>query len=541
MAIAALRTAAAPVLGLVTLLLSTMVAAQTGPDPTFGTGGLVTLDIGGGTAPSGFVVAPDGSLLVAGAFTPSGQSQVGFVTRLTSGGGVDGSFATGGTFTVDFGSFTAITGLARQGDGKVIALSNNGPYATTALRVLRLTAAGVPDPTFSDDGAAEVTTAHGVVPVAAAVQPDGRIVVATSFAGLQSAPSSALTVFRLLADGALDTGFKSAAAEGFAMAELSGFDTATALALQADGKIVVVGSTNAGAQGNSGARDFAVARFNANGTLDASFDGDGKLSLPVGSLNDDALAVLVQPDNKIVIGGNTYVNSSRSNCAIVRLNADGTPDGGFGNAGVATYNLGGLSTCASLTRQGDGALVAAGSWADNIDALYLVMRVRADGAPDTTFNQGTSWAWVNPSPGSDAAFAHGTQAGGKIVLAGRGGFGGTVLARFQSNAPDSTPDAFAFTDQTNVARGAVVVSDAITVTGIAVAAPIGVAGGEYSVDGAAFTAVSGTIVNGAAVRLRHTASPHPLTMTSTTLTIGDVSDVFSSTTLPPRLRPRRLR
>jgi uncharacterized delta-60 repeat protein len=541
MAIAALRATFAPALVLVVFFLPAAAAAQTAPDPSFGTGGLVALDIGpGGTSPNAFLVAPDGSLLVAGAFTPSGQSQVGFAARLTSGGALDGSFAAGGAFTIDFGAFTAITALALQADGKLIAAVNNGPYATTVLRVLRLTAAGALDATFSGDGVAEVTAANGVVPAAAAVQPDGRIVVATSFAGLPSAPASALAVFRLLPDGALDTGFASAGVPGFASAGISGFDTAAALALQADGKIVVVGSTNAAAPSNNGARDFAVARFNGNGTIDAGFAGDGTLSLPVGALDDDALAVLVQPDGRIVIGGNTYANSSRSNCAIMRLNADGTPDGSFGTAGVATYNLGGLSTCASLTRQPDGALLAAGTWASNIDWQFLVMRVLPDGAPDTSFNQGSNFSRVNPSSGSDSAFAHGTQAGGRIVLAGRRGSGGAVLARFVSSAPDTTPDAFAFTHQTNVARGAVVVSDAVTVAGIAAAAPIAVTGGEYAVGASAFTAAPGTVVNGATVRVRHTASLQPLTTVSTTLTIGDVSAVFASTTAPPRLRPRRL-
>jgi uncharacterized delta-60 repeat protein len=525
----------------VAALVAAAASAQVDLDAGFGAGGVATLDLGAGSAlPAGFVAAPDGSLLVAGWFTPSGQPQAGFVARMTSGGAIDGSFATGGVFKADFGGFTAITGLARQGDGKLVALANNGPYGTTAMRVLRLTAGGAPDATFSGDGVAEVGTAYAFAPIAAVVQPDGRIVVAANSLGTFSEEASALTLFRLLGDGALDTGFKSAGAAGFATATISGFDAAAALALQPDGKIVVVGSTNAGAQGNTGTRDFAVARFNANGTPDTTFAGGGATHLPVGTLDDDALAVLVQPDNRIVIAGNTYVNSSRSNCAIVRLNGDGSPDAAFGTGGIASYNLGGLSTCASLTRQGDGTLLAAGSWAANIDSIFMVMRVLPNGAPDPSFNQGTSWTYVNPTPGADTVFAHATQAGGRIVLAGSTSTGKPVLARFLAAVPDTTPDPFTFADRTNVARGSVVVSAAVAVTGIAAAAPIGVTGGEYSIDGAAFTTASGTVTGGSSVRVRHTASLQPLAQTSTTLTVDDVSDVFTSTTEPPRLRPRRV-
>lgn len=96
---------------------------------------------------------------------------------------------------------------------------------------------------------------------------------------------------------------------------------------------------------------------------------------------------------------------------------------------------------------------------------------------------------------------------------------------------DSTPNAFAFTDQTGVALNTVIESDIITVAGIDVPANISVTGGEYSINGGAYTAVAGTVNNGDSVRVRHTSSSNNSTAVDTVLTIGTVSDTFTSTTV----------
>jgi hypothetical protein len=114
--------------------------------------------------------------------------------------------------------------------------------------------------------------------------------------------------------------------------------------------------------------------------------------------------------------------------------------------------------------------------------------------------------------------------------------GGSVSDVFTSTTEaagvESTPDSFAFTDQTDVALGATVTSDAAGITGINVAAPISVTNGEYSVGCTGiFTSATGTVSNGETVCVRHTASGAYGTTVDTTLTIGGVSDIFSSTTV----------
>jgi hypothetical protein len=95
---------------------------------------------------------------------------------------------------------------------------------------------------------------------------------------------------------------------------------------------------------------------------------------------------------------------------------------------------------------------------------------------------------------------------------------------------DDTPDAFSFTDQTGVNILSTVTSNAITVAGIDTASAISITGGEYSVNGGAWTSSPGTVVNADTVEVRHTSSASYETATNTALTIGGVSDTFTSTT-----------
>jgi hypothetical protein len=103
----------------------------------------------------------------------------------------------------------------------------------------------------------------------------------------------------------------------------------------------------------------------------------------------------------------------------------------------------------------------------------------------------------------------------------------------QTPAPDTTPDAFSFVDQTDVALSTVITSAAIVISGIDTATDISITGGEYSINAAAYTSAPGVgaVVNGDSITVRHTSSAANSTATSTVLTVGGVSDTFTSTTL----------
>jgi uncharacterized delta-60 repeat protein len=158
-------------------------------------------------------------------------------------------------------------------------------------------------------------------------------------------------------------------------------DYASSMAIQADGKIVL-----AGASKNGSYVDFALARYNADGSLDTSFDGDGKLTTPIGSSDDDVYCVAIQADGKIVAAGYSY-NGSNNIFALARYNPDGRLDTSFDGDGKLTTPIGSSSGYArSVAIQADGKIVAAGyAWNGTYDD-FAIARYNADGSLDTSFD-----------------------------------------------------------------------------------------------------------------------------------------------------------
>jgi uncharacterized delta-60 repeat protein len=272
------------------------------------------------------------------------------------------------------------------------------------------------------------------------------------------------------ADGKVTTGFAGH------------FGYATDLAIQADGKIVAVGDT---------IEKFALARYNRNGTLDSSFNRDGKATttfLPLDGAGAYGLAV--QPDGRIVVVGYAACQELTGTCpseeesweiAVARYDPDGTLDTSFGESGKVTTDIGGISNFAwAVALQADGKIVVAGEVGEHLSSL---VRYNQDGTLDPTFGEGgIVTAGLGP-PGPESAYDLAIQADGKIVTAGRDGgiSGGFALARYN---PDGTPDAtFSgdgrvrtdFTPRTLDVASAV----AIQVTGKIVAA--GRSGGSFAV------------------------------------------------------------
>ena len=223
--------------------------------------------------------------------------------------------------------------------------------------------------------------------------------------------------------------------------------------------------------------------------------------------------------------------------------AAGAPTPGF--AAPVVYNVGNstiFTVAADFNGDGKPDLVAANSNDSNVAVLFNITAAGAASpsfAPIRTFTVGSSPVALAPGDVNgdgkmDLAVANGGGANvslllntlGRVTLAGTEGTG-TIL---NDDFPDTTPDAFAFTDQTAVPVGTVRESNTIVVAGIDAAATISVSSGEYRVNSGSYTASAGTVVNGDAVQVRHTASASFNTATNTVLTIGGVSDTFTSTT-----------
>ena len=238
------------------------------------------------------------------------------------------------------------------------------------------------------------------------------------------------------ADGDLDTTFDSDGKVTTAIG--SGTDRAFSVAIQSDGKIVVAGLSNNGSND-----DFALVRYNTDGTLDTNFDSDGKVTTAIGSGNEQALSVAIQSDGKIVAAGRSS-NGSNDDFALVRYNTDGTLDTTFDSDGKVTTAIGsGTETAYSVAIQSDGKIVAAGFSFNGSNNDVALVRYNTDGTLDTNFD---SDGKVTTDIGSynDYARSVAIQSDGKIVVAGFSNNGSNddfALVRYLGITSPATPSA----------------------------------------------------------------------------------------------------
>ena len=337
-------------------------------------------------------------------------------------GGLDLSFSQNGRAETSFGvnSFTRAEGVAIQADGKAVAAGYTSPGGNFALA--RYNTDGTLDTSFDGDGGngnGKVITdfGGGDVANAVAIQADGKIVVA----GYTSVPDSYnFALARYNTNGTLDTSFDgdSGNGNGKVITGFGGNEWATAVAIQPNGKIVAAGMTNRPDSAN-----FAVARYNTNGTLDTSFDGDsgngnGKVITGFGG-DEEAQAVAIQPfDGKIVAAGWANDDGELKEFALARYTTTGELDGTFDDDGRVEEGIAGNHVEASAVAiQTNGRIVAAGSTANSVDRDFELMRFLTTGALDDSFDGNGKQA--TEFGGGDHANGVAIQSGdGKIVAAG---------------------------------------------------------------------------------------------------------------------------
>ena len=259
-------------------------------------------------------------------------------------------------------------------------------------------AGGALDPGFA--GGQVGNPSHGRI-LSMALQPDGRIVVLTDFNKL----------LRYQVDGTLDTSFGS---NGVVSATLGGsaLDLLRAVALQADGGILVAGLARASG-GSASGDDMGVKRYLPNGTVDTAFGTAGFVRVDIAGRADDAATLAVQPDGKIVLGGLAIVTATgASDLALARLDGTGALDTGFGNGGKLTVNIGGnYDSAAAMALQPDGAIVLVGRAASSGAATpdTGVLRVSTTGVVELALKLPLTAYW-------DEATGVAIQLDGKIVL-----------------------------------------------------------------------------------------------------------------------------
>jgi uncharacterized delta-60 repeat protein len=321
-------------------------------DTSFNGTGKVTTAIGPGDDwAEAVALQPDGKLVVAG-YSWNGSDYDLALVRYNPNGSLDTSFNGTGKVTTAIGPASdGADALALQPDGKLVAAGFSWNGSDWDFALVRYHPDGSLDTSLNGTG--KVTTPIGLSSVADALtlQSDGKLVLA----GYSSIGPNVFALARYNPDGSLDTSFNGT---GKVTTAIGGDDdVANALALQPDGKLVAAGYTKGGTQ-----YSFALARYNPDGSLDTSFNGTGKVTTRIG-LSNQAYALALQPDGKLVAAGSSY-NSSNDDFALARYKPDGSPDTNFNGTGKVTTPIGpGGDDAKALVLQPDGKLVAAGySW-----------------------------------------------------------------------------------------------------------------------------------------------------------------------------------
>ena len=342
----------------------------------------LSFDTGIGQNNQVFEILPtaDGKILIGGDFTSINGIVRSKIARLNSNGSVDTAFN-----FISPGDITVRT-MALQTDGKIVVGTDSSYYSQVNFPVVfRLNADGSIDSTFT------VPTGNNNAGINGSVKQilldsDGKVIIGGTFTLIGNTARSGLA--KLNTDGTLDSSFEVL---------LGSSGTVTIITPQADGKILIGGNFSY----VNGVAKNKLARLNQDGSVDLSFNP----SLVQGSYNTSTFitVLIVQPDGKIIVGGNITSVNGTTTTGFFRLNADGTTDTSF------SVTISGSIQTAAL--QPDGKIIIGGSFyqINNVDRRYLG-RVNADGSLDTGFNAGTG-----PNGGVTKIVL---QSDGKIIVAG---------------------------------------------------------------------------------------------------------------------------
>lgn len=330
--------------------------------------GNIQIDINGENDPGRSVaIQSDGKFWVGGFTHNFGELYEYALVRLNSNGTLDTAFADGGKLVIaDEVMLGDEYSLAIQGNGKLLVTRAGYQDGSIDFLVSRYNTDGSLDQTFGQGGVTRIDSDISYSNTGTTVLADGKLLVSGRNDSLH-------TVARLNPDGSLDTSFNGTGIVQFAEPDNDTGNFDYAVALQADGKILLPGSADG---------EFQLYRYNADGSLDTTFGANGHVSYSVSSGWDAAFTVAVQPDGKILLAGNSDTENFGTDFGILRLNPDGSLDKAFSGDGKATFSLAdGNDTVHSIALQADGKIVLAGSAEEN----YGVLRLNADGSLDRSF------------------------------------------------------------------------------------------------------------------------------------------------------------
>ena len=344
------------------LFLSLIVFAQPGSlDMSFDPGQ------GASHSVTATAVQSDGKIIIGGFFTTYDGTPINRIVRLHTDGSLDTSFNPGS------GANDFVDAISVQDDGKILIGGTFNMFnGTPRGGIARLNTDGSLDTSFNPGtGALGQTTNPAVRTIA--IQSDGKIFIGGDFVTYNG--TSRMGVARLNSDGSLDTSFAPGTGTNYTYVKT--------IAIQNDGKIIIVGNFIE----YNGITRRGVARINTDGSLDTSFNpGTG-----VGINNGNALAVAIQSDGKIIVGGDFVEFNGQPYNSIVRLNSNGTFDASFNTgSGFVGYLF-------DIQIQADGKIIVGGHFSTyNGTTAHDLVRLNTNGALDTNFSSGlglTNFSW----------------------------------------------------------------------------------------------------------------------------------------------------
>jgi uncharacterized delta-60 repeat protein len=349
-------------------------------DPAFGSGGRASVGPGTDAAFAAVARQMDGDVVAAGSTTDADGTDS-LVVRMTAAGVVDPTFHSGGTFIRDFGDSDHLAAVQVQLNGGILVGGTTGTQGVVA----RLTTTGGLDPTFNGSGS---RTDLPLTVEALALQPDGKIVIGGH------SPGKHFALMRLNTDGSTDSTFGGA---GGVVDDLGGYDSVSAIALDVDGNVLATGPGGAA----KGAGHTIVRRYTPLGVLDPAFH-------PVNRSygQDDApVAVLARSDGKVVVAANSRVGSD-NDVVLLRFNADGTRDNTFGITGVTYQDAGSSPVVGDALMRSNGSVLVAGSLRVGGRDQLALFRYQSDAATAPVPAQG----YVLDGSGGLSGFSAGCSA-----------------------------------------------------------------------------------------------------------------------------------
>jgi uncharacterized delta-60 repeat protein len=405
------------------MAVAVQAAAASGDiDPSFGGDGVVHTDFSSDVSlldtALGVALQPDGKILLAGRAGGGGGRFA--LARYLTDGTLDPTFGGDGKVLTNLSAGAdAAFDVAIQSDDSIVVAGRAGGNGGQ-IAVVRYLSDGARDPSFDGDGKLLIdVTPRADAARSLVIQPDGNIVVA-GYAG------STWAVLRLTTDGLLDDGFGG---DGLVRPSFTGErDAAAAVALDSSGRVVVAGTAGMDPNG-FGNSDLAVARYLDDGTLDDTFEGDGKWLREISSGGDVAYGVAIQSDQKILVVGTTgigIVSDPDWDAVILRLDELGVLDPTFSDDGIRGYNVTNRPDVATgVAIQSDGMIVQVGTSIRSCCSRAWLVRYKANGNIDQTFGNGRVLTDpADASSGQDVALLP----DGRIVIAGRAGSSDSVFS-----------------------------------------------------------------------------------------------------------------